>query len=55
MFTIPDDLVQRMDEVTKEFGYTKSVQVQTLLRRYLASEFDIKKERGQRVNDVYKA
>ena len=55
MITIPEDLMRRLEEVTEEFGYTKSSQIQTLIRRYLATEYDIKKERRLKENDAYKA
>jgi metal-responsive CopG/Arc/MetJ family transcriptional regulator len=54
LITLPEDLIMRLEEVTKEFNYSKSVQIQTVLRKHLETEYDIPKERRMKGHDAYR-
>lgn len=47
MITVSDENMRRLELVREKYGISKSSQIQSLIAKYLAKEYDIDQEKGE--------
>lgn len=47
MITVSDENMKRLEIVRERYGISKSSQIQSLIAKYLAKEYDIEQRKGE--------
>lgn len=47
MITVSDENMKRLEMVREKYGISKSSQIQSLIAKHLAKEYDIEREKGE--------